>query len=145
VFERILLAITPAEDTAQTMKTVAALAKAFSSDVTVYHARERIVAAGGMEQEESIPEASEYAEHIAELLVEKGVEATPVFESVKPAELADRILAEADATRADLIVLGGHHPHEIRERVLGDIGRTLSHRARCPVLLMPGAAGNEAE
>jgi len=61
--------------------------------------------------------------------------------SMKPAELADRVLAQADVTRADLIVIGGHHLHELREKVLGDIGKTLSHRARCPVLLMPSAVG----
>jgi nucleotide-binding universal stress UspA family protein len=140
VFERILLAITT-EDAAETMNTVAALATAFSAEVTVYHARVRIVAAGGVEEQESIPVASEYAEHMASRLVNGGVEAIPLCESVKPAELADRVLAQANATRADLIVLGGHHPHELHEKVFGDIGKTLAHRARCPVLLMPSTCG----
>jgi nucleotide-binding universal stress UspA family protein len=141
VFERILWATTETKHAAQTMKTVAALAKAFSADVTVYHARVRVVAAGGMEQKESIPEANEYAEHTASRLLNAGVQATPVFESVKPAELANRILAQADATRADLIILGSHHSQGLRETVFGDIGKTLSHHARCPVLLMPSAVG----
>ena len=137
VFERILLAITEAEDAAQTMKTVAALAKAFSADVTVYHARERVVAAGGVQEDESIPKGYQYAEHMANRLLKVGVQATPVFESVKPAEFADRVLAQADATRAELIVLGGHRPQEHRGTVFGDIGKTLSRHAHCPVLLMP--------
>lgn len=141
MFERILLAVTESEDAAQTIKTVAVLAKAFSADVTVYHARERIVAAGGVEEAESIPAAYEYAEHMANELLNGGVQATPVFESVKPAEFADRVLAQADAIKAGLIVLGAHHRHDLRGRVFGDIGKTLAHRGRCPVLLMPGAAG----
>jgi nucleotide-binding universal stress UspA family protein len=141
VFERILLAVTEAEDAAQTVKTVAALAKAFSADVTVYHARERVAAAGGVQEDESIPEGYQYAEHIANRLLNDGVQATPVFESVKPAELAERVLAQADATRADLIVLSDHHRQEHRGTVFGDIGRTLSHHAHCPVLLMPRAVG----
>jgi hypothetical protein len=50
---------------------------------------------------------------------------------VKAAELADRILAQADATRAGLIVLGGHHPQRLRETVFGDIGKTLSLAVPC--------------
>jgi nucleotide-binding universal stress UspA family protein len=142
VFERILVAITETEDAAQTMTAVAALAKAFSAPVTVYHARERVVAAGGVEEQESIPKAHKYAERMASKLRSGGVQATPVVESVKPAELADRVLAQADATRAELIVLGGHHPRELRERVFGDIGHALAHRAHCPVLLMPSASGS---
>jgi nucleotide-binding universal stress UspA family protein len=141
VFERILLAITDTEDAEQAMTAVAALAKAFSAEVTVYHARERIVAAGGVEEQESIPEAYAYAERVANRLLDGGVPATPVFESVKPAELPARVLAQADATRADLIVLGGHHTHELHQRIFGDIGKTLSHHAHCPVLLMPSAVG----
>ena len=79
MFERILLAITEAEDAAQTMKTVAALAKAFSADVTVYHARERVVAAGGVQEDESIPKGYQYAEHMANRLLNGGVRANPVL------------------------------------------------------------------
>jgi nucleotide-binding universal stress UspA family protein len=140
VFERILLAITEAEEPAQTMDAVAALAKAFSADVTVYHARERMAAAGGLDEQESIPQAYEYTERMAGSLTDRGVAATPVFESVKHSELADRVLEQADATRADLIVLGSHHPHALREAVFGDIGKALAHRAGCPVLVMPSAA-----
>jgi nucleotide-binding universal stress UspA family protein len=140
VFERILLVIAETEEPAQTIDTVAALAKAFSANVTIYHARERMAAAGGLEEQESIPQAYEYTERMAGSLADKGVEATPVFESVKPSELADRVLAQADATGADLIVLGSHHPRALREAVFGDIGKALAHRARCPVLVMPSAA-----
>jgi nucleotide-binding universal stress UspA family protein len=140
VFERILLAITETQDAAQATETVAGLAQAFSAEVTVYHARERVVAAGGMEEYESIPQAYEYAESVARSLAGSGVQANPVFESVRPDELAGRVLAQADAISADLIVLGSHHAQGLREVVFGDIGRALAHRARCPVLVMPSAS-----
>jgi nucleotide-binding universal stress UspA family protein len=39
----------------------------------------------------------------------------------------------------DLIVIGAHHPHNVRESLFGDIGKFLAHRAHCPLLLMPSA------
>ena len=38
---------------------------------------------------------------------------------------------------ADLIVVGTHHAHGVRESIFGDIGKVLAHGAKCPVLLMP--------
>ena len=42
-------------------------------------------------------------------------------------------------TRSDihLIIIGGHHSHGMRDRLFGDIGRTLAHGSKCPLLLMP--------
>lgn len=139
MFKRILLAIADAEDTSQTIETVAALAKAFSADVTVYHARERVVTSATVIEDESIRESSKYGERVVKQLVKEGVRATAVVESIRPDRLADHVLAHAEATNADLIVIGGHHPHNLRESVFGDIGKALAHRAQCPVLLMPSA------
>jgi hypothetical protein len=43
------------------------------------HARERVVAAGEVEEEESIPQAYEFAEHVANRLLNGGVQANPVL------------------------------------------------------------------
>jgi nucleotide-binding universal stress UspA family protein len=137
MFARILLAVDQAPDTAQTMTVVAALARAFSSEVTVLHLRERTVSSGATIEKESIPESFTFGEAIATRLVEDGVRASAVIDSVEPSHLASRILAEAEDIAADLIVIGGHHSHTVRERLFGDIGQVLVHGARCPVLLMP--------
>jgi nucleotide-binding universal stress UspA family protein len=57
----------------------------------------------------------------------------------RPNRLADHILTHAEAEGVDLIVIGGHHPHNVRESLFGDIGKMLAHRAHCPLLLMPSA------
>jgi nucleotide-binding universal stress UspA family protein len=137
--KHILLAVDQAEDIEDTIGLVAGLAKAFGSEVSVYHARERVVKASSTAEKESIHDSFEFGSGIADRLMERGVKATALVESARPDRLADHLLAQAEATGAELIVIGGHHPHNVRERVLGDIGRQLAHRALCPVLMMPSA------
>jgi nucleotide-binding universal stress UspA family protein len=134
---RILVAVTEAEDVGHTMETVAALAKAFSAEVFVYHARERIVGPDDIEEQETIPQSQEFGERMAARLEREGVKAEVVVESIRPDRLADHILAQAKVANAELIVIGGHHSHSLRETVFGDIGRALAHRSVCPVLMMP--------
>jgi nucleotide-binding universal stress UspA family protein len=140
MFAHILVAMAEAEDATETMHTVSALASAFSAEVTLFHARERVVGPRDeVKEEETLREAHRYGELIASELRAAGVRARLVVESVRPERLADLILAHADAERVDLIVIGGHHPHNLRQTVFGDIGKSLAHRAHCPVLLMPSA------
>lgn len=141
MFERILIAITEAADTQETMAVAKGLAQAFSAEVTVYHARERVIGADGVDkEEESIDQAEDYGEEIADQLEAAGVKARVLVESIRPERLADHILAQSRAADAGLIVIGGHHAHNIRESVFGDIGKVLAHRSVCPVLFMPSAA-----
>ncbi|HEX6548812.1 MAG TPA: universal stress protein [Candidatus Dormibacteraeota bacterium] len=141
-FRHILFAVTDAADTRQTAQTVLALARAFSSDVTVLHARERIVGRRDeVREEESIEDAERYGETIARELQGAGIRTNLATQSVRPDRLADLILGLAEAQQVDLIVIGGHHAHSLRESVFGDIGRSLVHGANCPVLLMPSPPG----
>lgn len=137
MFRHILVAVSEAEDTGATMATVTALAKAFSSDVTLLHARERIIGPDEVEEQETIPGSRDFAESMAAQLAAEGVNTGVVVQSVRPERLADIILAHAEAEGVDLIVIGGHHAHGVREALLGDIGHALAHRAHCPLLLMP--------
>jgi nucleotide-binding universal stress UspA family protein len=139
MFDHILVAITEAEDTPETMATVAALATAFSSRVTLFHARERVVGPYELEEQETIPQSRAYGEKMAAHLAAEGIATGVVVEDARPDRLADHILAHADAEGVDLIIIGAHHPHNVRESLFGDIGKTLAHRAHCPVLLMPSA------
>jgi nucleotide-binding universal stress UspA family protein len=137
MFAHILVAISEAEDTPETMTTVAAMAKAFSSKVTLFHARERLVGPYELEEQETIPQSRDYGEKMAAHLAAEGIPTGVVVEDARPDRLADHILAHADAEAVDLIIIGAHHPHNMRESLFGDIGKTLAHRAHCPVLLMP--------
>jgi nucleotide-binding universal stress UspA family protein len=139
MFKSILLAVDETEDVEDTIALVAGLAKAFGSEVSVYHARERVVGTSSTAEKESVHESFEFGYGVAGRLSEQGIKATALVESARPDRLADHLLAKAEATRAELIVIGGHHAHNVREQVLGDIGKSLAHRAHCPVLMMPSA------
>ena len=116
---------------------ISALASAFSSTVTVFHLRERRVLPQKVIEAESIAEAHAFGRKIAHRLTDLGVKARTEVDSANPDTVGARILDKAAEIEADLIVIGGHKPHSVRERLLGDIGKELAHGARCPVLLMP--------
>jgi nucleotide-binding universal stress UspA family protein len=137
VFARILLAVDETYDVDEAISVVAGLAKAFDAEVSVYHARERVVGATATSEQESIHDSFVFGDRIAGRLSEQGVKATALVESARPDRLADHLLAQAEASGTELIVIGGHHAHGVRERVLGDLGKELAHRAHCPVLMMP--------
>lgn len=137
MFRKILVAVGGEEDAAETVPVINALAKAFDSDVLVVHMRERIVTSAAVLEQETIPESFEFGESVARTLVKAGVRATSDIDSHRPEHLADFIVDRARQFEADLIVMGSHHVHNVRERLFGDIGRQLVHAATCPVLLMP--------
>jgi nucleotide-binding universal stress UspA family protein len=139
MFKSILLAVDVTEDVEDTIALVAAMAKAFGSEVSVYHARQRVVGTSSTQEKESVHESFEFGYGVAGRLSEQGISAIALVESARPDRLADHLLAQAKAIGAELIVIGGHHAHNIREQVLGDIGKELAHRALCPVLMMPSA------
>jgi nucleotide-binding universal stress UspA family protein len=137
MFQKILVAVGSSEDASETVPVVAGLAKAFESEVLVVHMRERIVTSVATLEQETIPESFRFGEKVAERLVEAGVRAKSDIDSHRPEFLAKFILDKADEFGAELIIVGSHHSHGLRERVFGDIGKELSHGSKCPVLLMP--------
>jgi len=137
MFSKILVAVGDPEDAEETVPVVTGLAKAFGSEVLVVHMRERVVTAAATMERETIPEAFRFGEQIAATLVEAGVKASADIRGHRPNRLAEFVLDEAKKFRADLIIIGGHHAHGMRDRIFGDIGRTLAHGSECPLLLMP--------
>jgi nucleotide-binding universal stress UspA family protein len=137
MFNNILLAVDEHEDPDQLLEVISDLAKAFSSRVTVLHLRERRVLAQKVLEAESIPEAHAFGRDIAKRLIDHGVKAMAEVESANPGTIGARILDRAAEMEADLIVIGGHKHHSVRERLIGDVGKELAHGAKCPLLLMP--------
>jgi nucleotide-binding universal stress UspA family protein len=84
MFKHILVAIAEAEDTQQTMDTVSALANAFSAEVTLFHARERIVRPAETLEQETIEESRAYGEKMAAHLASKGVATKVVVVDARP-------------------------------------------------------------
>ncbi|TAN34912.1 universal stress protein [bacterium] len=137
MFGKILLAVGDSEDAGETVPVVAGLAHAFGSTVLVIHMRERIVTPVAVLEQETIPESFRFGEAIARQLVEAGVKASSDIDSHRPDQLAQFILAKAAEFQADLIVIGSHRSHNLRERIFGDVAKTIAHGTECPLLLMP--------
>jgi nucleotide-binding universal stress UspA family protein len=140
MFRKILVAVGGSEHASETVPVVTGLAKAFDSDVLVVHMRERVVTSTGTRGEETIPESFRFGEDIAHRLIEAGIKAASDVDSHRPDHLAQFILAKAKEFSADLIVIGSHHSHGLRDRMFGDIGEVLSRGSKCPLLLMPSVS-----
>lgn len=137
MFSKILVAVGGPEDAEETVPVVAGLAQAFKSEVLVVHMRERVVTAAATLERESIPQAFRFGEAIAAALVDAGIKASADIRGHRPDRLAEFILDESEKFKAELIIIGGHHAHGMHDRIFGDIGKTLAHGSKCPLLLMP--------
>jgi nucleotide-binding universal stress UspA family protein len=137
LFERILFAIDEIGANQDFVSAVAAIAKAFSSEVTVYHIRERTVTSVATLEHESIPQSFQLGESAAARLQELGVSALAVVDSAEPGQVAGRILEKSRELSAELIVVGGHRDRTMRERIFGDVAETLLHGADAALLVIP--------
>jgi nucleotide-binding universal stress UspA family protein len=137
VFERILMPVDEGDDIAELEQMVSGLATAFGSEVTVFHIREREITPVETLERESPPESTAFAERVASALEDAGARVSIAVEDGRPDRVPRLVLDLAERIDASLIVLGGHHAHSVRERVMGDIGRVVAHGAHCPVLMMP--------
>ena len=137
MFDKILVAVGGEEDAGETVPVITSLAQAFQSQVLVIHMHERVVTSAATHEQETIPESFRFGEAVARRLTEAGITARADIDSHRPEQLPHFILGKAEEFGADLIVIGSHHSHNMRERVFGDIGRVLAHGSKCPVLLMP--------
>jgi len=137
MFSKILVAVGGPEDAEEVVPVVAGLAKAFSAKVLVVHMRERVVTAAATVEKETISDAFRFGEEIADELMVLGVDATADTRGHRPEMLAKFILDESKKFGAELIVIGGHHAHGMRDRIFGDLGKELAHGSNVPLLLMP--------
>jgi nucleotide-binding universal stress UspA family protein len=137
MFRKILVAVGGPEDASQTVPVVAYLAKALGAEVQVIHLRLRVVKVLAVEEKESVHESFEFGQDVVKRLVDAGVDAAVDIDSSRPENIGQFILGKADKFEADLIVVGGHHAHGLRDRVFGDMGKVLAHGAKCPLLMMP--------
>jgi len=86
--------------------------------------------------------ARELAEHGARLAAELGYEARPVW-IADTRDVAEAIVAAADDTAADLVVLGARGLTGVRA-LLGSVSNHVVQHARRPVLVVPPASDRHA-
>jgi nucleotide-binding universal stress UspA family protein len=120
-------------------------AKPFQSKIILMHATEvtpQLLGLGAGPDAIPIPATEEaaapdYAESFArlqEMISTIGLESTTVRVKGPP---VDVILAQAENSRVDLIVLGSHSRGPLSHLFLGSVADGVIRRAKCPVLIVP--------
>lgn len=85
----------------------------------------------------------EAREHLETFLVPVRSTGVRVDAAVTEGEIIPEILAAAETSQADLIVMGTHGRHEIDRLILGSVTEQVLRQSSCPVLAVPpcGPAG----
>jgi nucleotide-binding universal stress UspA family protein len=142
VFERILLSVDGSPDSDKAVQLTAELARTHGSRVLVVHGRDVPFVAlnpnpspplvEGWEEE---AEAQQLVDTSVSRLQAAGVD---VRGQVLPGlgHVEYKILAAAEADRAELIVLGSRGMSRIEEVLIGSVSHKIIHMAKCPVLLV---------
>ncbi len=78
-------------------------------------------------------EGREMLANAVSILKEKGIECDSKLLQGVP---ADEILKIAQTEKVDLIVLGSRRLNEVRAFLLGSVSDRVSHRAKCPTLIV---------
>jgi len=135
---RILCAADDPKQPGTNLAAVAELARAFGAALTVLHSLEVPRWLG------SVPAAvrEDIVGHLRELVGRHAADLNAkVVVPMGPAY--SRILEQAVADEADLVVIGGRVP-ESAMPVFGSTAVRVMRQARCPVLALPGSGGSSA-
>ncbi|HZC34909.1 MAG TPA: universal stress protein [Chthoniobacterales bacterium] len=141
----ILVPVDFSDVTLKVVKAAIQLAKPFQSRITLMHVLEltpQILGIGPAPEAVPTPPAGESEEssvteklgRLEELVISVGLEASSVELQGAPVDL---ILAQAEKSRVDLIVLGSHSRGPLYHLFVGGVIEGLLKRARCPVLVVP--------
>ena len=154
---KLLVAIDDSAETGAVLRWTRWLAERFGASVTAMHVVNpgRILppdflAMGGTGQSAAVYEASEAAVRsaterwIGTLLEEAGL-GDGASVAVVIGAPSDRVLEEASARGADLIVMGSGRPGLVRRTVLGSVAESVIRDADRPVLVVPPDPSGEGE
>jgi nucleotide-binding universal stress UspA family protein len=139
--KKILVAVDLSEPSQRVMETALALAASLDASVELVHVREPFVYAlagdygPSQEQEQSLvrwidrelAHAGDRINHAHVACVTTSLHGSPARE----------IIAHADKTGADMIVVGTHGRGGITHAVLGSVAERVVQKARRPVLVVP--------
>jgi universal stress protein A len=138
----ILVAVDLSDVTIKVVKVAVHLAKPFQSKIILMHAVEPLpqlspVGADPVSVvplEEPLLDFTEELERLREMISLVGLESTAMELQGPPVDL---ILAQAENSRIDLIVLGSHNRGVLSHLLTGSVVDGILQRAKCPVLVVP--------
>jgi nucleotide-binding universal stress UspA family protein len=136
MFERMLVAVDGSRRSAKTVAVAVDLATKYGSSVTVVHVREHTLYEGADVDLGPATSAEELVDEVLEAFHEAGIDARGEIRRVSPGETAEQIVEVANASGAELIVMGTRGMTEWKSLLLGGVANKVVHHATCPVLLV---------
>ncbi len=136
---KILVPVDGSEYMVKEIEMACALAKLFGAEMTILH----VVAIPQPSGMEALPEASKQLEEAGRKILEEAramahnLGMTPSLEmEFSVGNPGIKIVRKAEASRADLIVIGARGRSRLREILMGSVANTVVNNAPCPVLLV---------
>jgi nucleotide-binding universal stress UspA family protein len=136
MFEHILVAVDGSPQSSKTVPFGVDLAQKYGSTVTVVHVREHARYEGSDVDFGPPITAEDLVQSVVAMFREAGVEANGEIRRVSPGNTPEQIIEVADASHADLIVMGTRGMTEWKSLLLGGVANKVLHHATCPVLLV---------
>jgi nucleotide-binding universal stress UspA family protein len=137
MFEKILLAVDGSPSSEVATQAAIGFVEKTGASVEVVHVREHMISsrAGSGLDLETRDEAAALLSGVVDKLKEAGVTAHGAMRQAPPSRVAHEIIAAADETGADLIVVGNRGLSSFSGMLLGSVSNKLVHLAGCPVLV----------
>jgi nucleotide-binding universal stress UspA family protein len=136
MFEHIVVAVDGSPQSSKTVPFGVDLAQKYGSTVTVVHVREHARYEGSDVDFGPPITAEDLVETVVTTFRDAGVEANGEIRRVSPGNTPEQIIEVANASHADLIVMGTRGMTEWKSLLLGGVANKVLHHATCPVLLV---------
>lgn len=136
MFEHIVVAVDGSPQSSKTVPFGVDLAQKYGSSVTVVHVREHARYEGSDVDFGPPITAEDLVDGVVAIFREAGVEARGEIRRVSPGDTPEQIIEVANASHADLIVMGTRGMTEWKSLLLGGVANKVLHHAPCPVLLV---------
>jgi nucleotide-binding universal stress UspA family protein len=136
MFKRLLVAVDGSPKSEKTITIALDLAERYDAHVTVVHVREYERYEGAdVDLGPPIP-ADELVDQVVSRFRERGVDTSGEIRRVSAGDTPQQIVDAAEATDAELIILGSRGMSELKSMLLGGVANKVVQHATCPVLLV---------
>lgn len=136
MFDHILVAVDGSPQGGKTVPMALDMAKRYGSSVTVVHVREHGRYEGSDVDLGPATTAEDLVNGVLAQFSDENVNATGDIRRVSPGNTPEEIVEAAEASKADLIIMGTRGMTEWKSLLLGGVANKVVHHATCPVLLV---------